>query len=99
MYIKAADDAEVATALAQVYTDHTVPFNFEDFISLCSNSIEEQREKDEQILELKSRLEKYEQLQKDNKVNQFQDFIREYSENVSEFMGGGFAMPDRKSVV
>ena len=60
LYIKAADDAEVATALAQVYTDNTVPFNFEDFISLCSNSIEEQREKDEQILELKSRLEKYE---------------------------------------
>ena len=96
LYIKAADDAEVATALAQVYTDNTVPFNFEDFISLCSNSIEEQREKDEQILELKSRLEKYEQLQNDNKVNQFQDFIREYSENVSEFMGGGFAMPEDK---
>lgn len=97
LYIKAADDAEVATALAQVYTDNTVPFKFEDFISLCSNSIEEQREKDEQIIELKSRLEKYEndeQSQKDNKVNQTLNFIREYSEKVSEFMGGGFAMPE-----
>lgn len=97
LYIKAADDAEVATVLAQVYTDNTVPFKFEDFISLCSNSIEEQRKKDEQIIELKSRLEKYEndeQLQKDNKVNQIQDFIREYSEKVSDFMGGGFSIPE-----
>lgn len=97
LYIKAAADAEVATVLAQVYTDNTVPFKFEDFISLCSNSIEEQRKKDEQIIELKSRLEKYEndeQLQKDNKVNQIQDFIREYSEKVSDFMGGGFSIPE-----
>lgn len=97
LYIKAADAAEVASALARVNTDDTVPFKSEDFIFLCSNTIEEQREKDEQIIELKSRLEKYEndeQSQKDNKVNQTQNFIREYSEKVSEFMGGGFAMPE-----
>lgn len=99
LYIKAADAAEVASALARVNTDDTVPFKSEDFIFLCSNTIEEQREKDEQILELKSRLEKYEndeRLQKDNKENQIQNFIREYSERVIEFMGGGFSMPKDK---
>ena len=97
LYIKAIDAAEVATVLAQVYTDNTVPFRYEDFILLCSNSIEEQREMEKQIKELKSRLEKYEnkeQLQKDNEENQTQEFIIEYSEKVSEFMGGDFSMPE-----
>lgn len=97
LYIKGQDEKEIASSLTKVYSDNSVPFSYEDYISVIFNSLEEQRQKDEKIREYEELLKNY---LKDSQLEQLKDeafdkeeYINEYSTKIKEFMGGDFTMP------
>ena len=49
LYINGICEESVASVLAQVYQDKNIPFEYQDYISVCFDSYEEQRQKDEII--------------------------------------------------
>ena len=103
LYIKGQEESEIASSLAQVYPDRSVPFSYEDYISVCFDSYEEQRQKDEQIKEKDEQIRKYEELikrftesqkeQHEDKEHVSNEYWNEYSARIKEFMGGDFTMP------
>lgn len=109
LYIKGKEEAEIAGALAKVYPDSTIPFSYEDYISVCFNSLEEQQEKDlenkrlkelqqEKDLEietLKKQLRHLLNLPEDIEGEK-EEYRNEYSEKVKDFMGSDFSMPNDK---
>ncbi len=96
LYVKGKEESEIAGSLAKVYPDRTVPFSYEDYISVCFNSLEEQREKDEQIKKyeefIKELLESSNK-QQEEKERAREEFRNEYSDKVKQFMGSDFSMP------
>lgn len=99
LYIKGKEESEIAGSLAKVYPDRDIPFSYEDYISVCFNSLEEQREINEKIKRYEETIKKYQE--SDNKEQEErerarEEYRKEYSEKVKEFMGSDFSMPSDK---
>ena len=58
LYINAIKEEDIASVLAQVYQDKTVPFDYQDYISICFDSYEEQHQKNIQITKYKEEIER-----------------------------------------
>ena len=95
LYIKGKEESEIAASLSKVYNDTTIPFSYEDYISVCFNSLEEQREKDEKLRRYEELFKEIEKKQEE-KESAKEEYIKEYSEKVKQFMGSDFSMPADK---
>lgn len=102
LYINAVAEEDIVSVLAQVYQDKTIPFEYQDYISVCFDSYEEQRAKDK---ELNMYREFFEKLQEERqskekekeRANEKKDkYYKEYTLRVQEFIGGDFSMPSDK---
>lgn len=99
LYIKAQNEAEISAVLTKVYTEGIGTFTYEDYAHICIGSWEEQQAKDQEIERLKAENKQLKEANvKYDNANKESDFIREYSEKVVEFMGGGFSMPKDKII-
>lgn len=49
LFVNGITEEDIVSVLAQVYQDKTIPFDYQDYISICFDSYEEQRQKDIQI--------------------------------------------------
>lgn len=58
LYINAIKEEDIASVLAQVYQDKTIPFDYQDYISICFDSYEEQHQKNIQITKYKEEIER-----------------------------------------
>lgn len=106
LYIKGKEESEIAGVLAKVYPDKAIPFSFEDYVSVCFNSLEEQQTKDLRLKELEEENKQFRDLveelaehdakEKEAKKREIEEYINEYSRKVKEFMGGDFTMPSDK---
>lgn len=99
LYIKGIEESEIAASLAKVYPDKTVPFSYEDYISVCFNSLEEQQEKDlriERLEELLKESQKSAEKQREEKERASEEYRNAFSDKVKEFMGSDFSMPTDK---
>ena len=99
LYINGIKEEEIASVLAQVYQDKTVPFDYQDYTSVCFDSYEEQRAKDIELDMYRKLFEKYqEEKQKEQKEKERakEEYRNEYTSRVKEFMGGDFSMPSDK---
>lgn len=95
LYVKGTEESEIAASLAKVYSVREIPFSYEDYIAVCFNSLEEQREKDEELKKYKVYFEEIKKKEQENEERK-EDYRREYSEKVKEFMGSDFSMPSDK---
>ncbi len=93
LYIKATNEEEIAAVLAKVYSESSIPFSYEDYVSVCFDSLKEQHEKDELIKKLKEQITVSNRIKEEAKNRKTEEFNKEYSERVSDFMGDGFSMP------
>ena len=99
LYINGVKEEEIASVLAQVYQDKTIPFDYQDYTSVCFDSYEEQRAKD---MELDMYRKLFEKLQEEKhneqkeKERAQEEYRNEYASRVKEFMGGDFSMPSDK---
>lgn len=99
LYINGVKEEEIASVLAQVYQDKTIPFDYQDYTSVCFDSYEEQRLKDEKIRmyeELINRITESQKEQQEEKIRANEEYRNEYTSRVKEFMGGDFSMPSDK---
>lgn len=99
LYINGVKEEEIASVLAQVYQDKTIPFDYQDYTSVCFDSYEEQRQKDEKIRmyeELINRITESQKEQQEEKKRANEEYRNEYTSRVKEFMGGDFSMPSDK---
>lgn len=99
LYIKGNEESEIAGVLANVYQDSSVPFSYEDYISVCFNSLEEQQEKDrriERLEELLKESQKSVEKQREEKERASEEYRNVFSDKVKEFMGSDFSMPTDK---
>lgn len=95
LYIKGKEESEIAASLAKVYPDTAIPFSYADYISVCFNSLEEQREKDEQLRRYEELFKELERHQEE-KERANEEYRKEYSEKIKQFMGSDFSMPADK---
>ena len=58
LYVNAIKEEDIASVLAQVYQDKTIPFDYQDYISICFDSYEEQHQKNIQITKYKEEIER-----------------------------------------
>ena len=96
LYINGVKEEDVASILAQVYQDKTIPFDYQDYTSICFDSYEVQRAKDAELnmyRELFERLQEKERNERQEKERAKEEYWNEYSGKIKEFMGGDFSMP------
>ena len=102
LYIYGIDDPQVVGVLAQVYQDSAIPFYFKDYVSICFDSYEEQRAKDQELDRYRKLEEENERIKikeeriKIEKERAQEEFRNKYSARVKEFLGGDFSMPSDK---
>lgn len=103
LYINGMKEEEIVSVLSQVYQDRKIPFDYQDYTSICFDSYEEQRAKDNELDRLNKLVEKLqkEKLYKQNeqpeeKIRANEDYWNDYTTRVKEFMGGNFSMPSDK---
>lgn len=99
LYINGVKEEEIASVLAQVYQDKTIPFDYQDYTSVCFDSYEEQRAKDVELDMYRKLFEKLleeKQNEQKEKERAQEEYWNEYASRVKEFMGGGFSMPSDK---
>lgn len=106
LYIKGKEESEIAGVLAKVYPDRAIPFSYEDYVSVCFNSLEEQQTRDLRLKELEEENKQFRELvkelaeqdtkEKEEKNRAREEYLNEYSTRVKEFMGGDFTMPSDK---
>lgn len=106
LYVNGITEEDIASVLAQVYQDKTIPFDYQDYISICFDSPEEVKAKDlrlkelekenKQIRDLVKDLAEHDAKEKEAKNRAIEEYLNEYSTRVKEFMGGDFTMPSDK---
>jgi hypothetical protein len=99
LYINGVKEEEIASVLAQVYQDKTIPFDYQDYTSVCFDSYEEQRAKDMELdmyRKLFEKLQEEKQNEQKEKERAQEEYRNEYASRVKEFMGGDFSMPSDK---
>ena len=99
LYINGVKEEEIASVLAQVYQDKTIPFDYQDYTSVCFDSYEEQRAKDIELDKYRKLFEKlHEEKQNEQKEKERanEEYRNKYTSRVKEFMGGDFSMPSDK---
>lgn len=99
LYINGVKEEEIASVLAQVYQDKTIPFDYQDYTSVCFDSYEEQRAKDMELdmyRKLFEKLQEEKQNEQKEKERAKEEYWNEYTSKVKEFMGGDFTMPSDK---
>ncbi len=102
LYVNAIKEEDIASVLAQVYQDKTIPFDYQDYISICFDSPEEVKAKDLRLKELEEENKQFRDLaeqdakEKAAKNRAREEYLNEYSTRVKEFMGGDFTMPSDK---
>ena len=92
LYIKGEEEKDIAASLALVYPIYGIPFSYEDYVSVCFNSLDEQQQKDKEIKQLKETIERLKKPDDENR-KKYEQYFKEYSERVQEFMGADFSMP------
>ena len=95
LYIKGKEESEIAASLAKVYPDTAIPFTYADYISVCFNSLEEQREINERLRRYEEQIKEIKRHQEENERAK-EEYRKEYSEKVKQFMGSDFSMPADK---
>ena len=96
LYIKGVEESEIAKSLADVYSVSGIPFNYEDYISVCFNSLEEQRENEEKLKsyeKLINELVESEKKQQEESQRAKEEYREKYVEQIKEFMGGDYSLP------
>jgi len=99
LYINGVKEEDFASILAQVYKDKTIPFDYQDYTSVCFDSYEEQRAKDiklEMYEKLIKELQEENERRQKEKEHSKEKYLNEYTDKVNEFMGGDFTMPSDK---
>lgn len=96
LYIKGGDEAQISGVLTRVYEDRSIPFTYQDYVSVCLGSFEEQKAKDHEIEILKAMLENMQnQLNQDNGnyeegESNNEEERNEYEQIIRDFLGGSF---------
>lgn len=92
LYIKGVKEEEVATTLAQVYPNSSIPFDYKDYTDILFDSYDEQRKKDEEIKNLRSQLDQIRgDVELEEEKSSYKDKERaEYEQRISDFLGGSF---------
>lgn len=92
LYIKGTKDEELATTLAQVYPNSSIPFDYKDYTDILFDSYDEQRKKDEEIKNLRSQLDQIRgDVELEEEKSSYKDKERaEYEQRISDFLGGSF---------
>lgn len=100
LYINGVEESEIAGALAQVYQDDSVPFDYKDYTAVCFDSFEEQRE-NHQLIEHQNKLIADLQKKLEHRGDSNRSFEeesrkenerKEYEQSIRDFLGGSFNM-------